>query len=148
MADVQALSHDLHSANLEYLGVVAGMASWCDEFGERQGIKIEFKSHGLPNTLPPEIGLCLFRVLQEALHNAAKHGGAKRVEVQLREQAGEIELIVRDSGRGFDVEAARRGHGLGLTSMRERVRLVGGTIVIDSKPSSGTTIQIRVPYQG
>ena len=147
-ADVQALSHDLHSANLEYLGVVAGMASWCDEFGERQGIKIEFKSHGLPNTLPPEIGLCLFRVLQEALHNAAKHGGAKRVEVQLREQAGEIELIVRDSGRGFDVEAARRGHGLGLTSMRERVRLVGGTIVIDSKPSSGTTIQIRVPYQG
>jgi signal transduction histidine kinase len=95
----------------------------------------------------PEIGLCLFRVLQEALHNAAKHSGVKRVEVQLREESGEIHLIVKDSGRGFDVEAAKGGKGLGLTSMRERVRLVNGTIEIQSKPMGGTSIHVRVPLQ-
>jgi signal transduction histidine kinase len=123
------------------------MKSLCKEFGDRRGIQIDWRDE-VRGTVPQEIGLCLFRVLQESLQNAAKHGGVNRVEVQLREQAAEIELIVRDSGRGFDVEAARQGRSLGLTSMRERVRLVGGTIVIDSKPSGGTTIQIRVPLQG
>jgi len=101
-------------------------------------------THDVRSTLPPETGLCLFRVLQEALHNAAKHSGVKRIEVQLREESGEIHLSVRDFGKGFDVEAARRG--LGLTSMRERVRLVNGTISIDSKPMGGTTIHVRVPF--
>jgi signal transduction histidine kinase len=95
--------------------------------------------------LPTEIGLCLFRVLQEGLHNAAKHSGVKRIEVQLGEDSGEIHLIVRDWGKGFDIDAARRGKGLGLTSMQERVRLVNGTIAIDSKPMGGTTIHVRVP---
>jgi signal transduction histidine kinase len=90
--------------------------------------------------------LCLFRVVQEALQNAAKHSGAKRIEVQLAENAGEIHLVVSDSGRGFDIEAARRKGGLGLTSMQERVRLVGGTLVIDSKPEAGTTIHVCVPF--
>ena len=143
-ADVQALSHDLHSSQLEYLGVVAGMESWCKEFGERQKMEIDCRQD-VRSTLPQEIGLCLFRVLQEALHNAAKHSGVKRVEVQLHEESGGIHLIVRDSGRGFDIEAARRGKGLGLTSMRERTRLVNGTIDIRSKPMGGTTIHARVP---
>jgi signal transduction histidine kinase len=89
----------------------------------------------------------LFRVLQEALHNAVKHSGTKRVEVQLAEHANEVHLIVRDSGRGFDIEAARQGAGLGLTSMQERVRLVSGTILIESKPMGGTTIYVRVPFK-
>jgi PAS domain S-box-containing protein len=144
-ADVQALSHDLHSSQLEYLGVVAGMKSWCKEFGERQGMQIDC-THDVQSVLPAEIGLCLFRVLQEALHNAAKHSGVKRIEVQLREESNEIHLIVRDSGRGFDVEAAQ-GKGLGLTSMRERVRLVHGTIAIESKRMGGTTIHVRVPLE-
>lgn len=144
--DVQALSHDLHSSQLEYLGVVAGMKSWCKEFGERQGMQIDCR-HDVRSTLPQEIGLCLFRVLQEALHNAAKHSGVKRIEVQLHEEASEIHLIVRDLGKGFDIEAARQGRGLGLTSMRERVRLVNGTITIDSKPMGGTTIHVRVPLE-
>jgi signal transduction histidine kinase len=71
----------------------------------------------------------------------------KHIEVLLREDSGEIHLIVRDSGKGFDVEAASQGKGLGLTSMRERVRLVNGTIAIDSKPMGGTTIQVRVPFR-
>ena len=141
---VQALSHDLHSSQLKYLGAVAGIESWCKEFGERQGMQIDCR-HDLRSTLPQEIGLCLFRVLQEALHNAIKHSGVRRIEVQLREHSGEIHLIVRDLGRGFDIEAARQGKGLGLTSMQERVRLVNGTITIDSKPMGGTTIHVRVP---
>jgi len=143
--DVQALSHDLHSSQLEYLGVVAGMKSWCKEFGEKQGIQIDCR-HDVQSILPPEIGLCLFRVLQEALHNAAKHSGVKRMDVQLHEESGEIHLIVRDSGTGFDVEAVKQGKGLGLTSMRERVRLVNGTIVIESKLMGGTTIRVGVPF--
>jgi signal transduction histidine kinase len=95
--------------------------------------------------LSSEIGLCLFRVLQEALHNAAKHSGAKRVEVQLHDGSGEIHLTVSDLGRGFDTQVVKQGKGLGLTSMRERVRLVGGTITVESKPMSGTTIDVRVP---
>ena len=116
-ADVQTLSHDLHCSQLEYLGVVAGMKSWCKEFGERQGMQIDC-THDVRSTLPPEIGLCLFRVLQEALHNAAKHSGVKRIEVELSEYSGEIHLTIRDLGKGFDVEAASQGRGLGLTSMQ------------------------------
>ena len=99
------------------------------------------------STLPSEVGVCLFRILQEALHNAAKHSGVKRIEVQLQEELGEIHLIIRDLGKGFDIEAARQGRGLGLTSMQERVRLVNGTITIESKPMGGTTIRVRVPLE-
>ena len=143
-SDVQALSHELHSSKLEYLGVVKGIRSWCKEFGERQGMQIECRDD-VRSTLPLDIGLCLFRVLQEALHNAAKHSGVKQIEVQIHEESGEINLVIRDLGKGFDIEAARRGRGLGLTSMQERVRLVNGTISIESKPMGGTTIRVRVP---
>jgi PAS domain S-box-containing protein len=144
--DVQALSHDLHSSQLEYLGVVVGMKSWCQQFGEKHGIQIDCE-HDVKSILPPEIGLCLFRVLQEALHNATKHSGVKKIDVELQEALGEIHLIVRDSGRGFDVEAVKQGKGLGLTSMRERVRLVNGAIVIESRPRGGTTIRVSVPFR-
>jgi PAS domain S-box-containing protein len=145
--DVQALSHELHSAKLEYLGVVGGMRSWCKEFSGRQGIQIEFKSPEAKISLPPEVGLCLFRVLQEALHNAVGHSGVKRIEVQLREDSGEIHLVVSDLGRGFDLETAMQGQGLGLTSMQERVRSVNGTIEIQSKPMGGTAVRVRVPLR-
>ena len=142
--DVQALSRDLHSSKLEYFGAVGGIRSWCKEFAERQKMEIDFRSD-VDSPLPRSIGLPLFRVLQEALHNASKHSGVKRVEVQLREEFGEIHLVVSDSGAGFDVEDALHGKGLGLSSMHERVRLVNGTIVIESKPAAGTKIHVRVP---
>jgi PAS domain S-box-containing protein len=144
--DVQALSHDLHSSKLEYLGVAAGIRSWCREFAERQKMEIDFKS-SLRSALPIEVGRTLLRVLQEALHNASKHSGVKRVEVRLREQAGEIHLVISDSGKGFEVNPALRGKGLGLTSMQERVRLLSGTILIKSRPMGGTTIHVRVPTE-
>jgi signal transduction histidine kinase len=84
--DVQALSHELHSSKLEYLGVVAGIRSWCKESGERQKIEIEFRTD-VSSNLPFDLGLCLFRVLQEAVHNAIKHSGVKRIEIQLREDS-------------------------------------------------------------
>ena len=142
--DVQALSHDLHSSKMDYLGFVAGIKSWCKEFGERQKLEIDFESK-VSSSLPRELGVNLFRVLQEGLQNVVKHSGARRVDVRLLEVSGEIHLDIRDSGRGFNVDGALRGKGLGLTSMRERVRLVNGTIAFDSKPMGGTTIHIRVP---
>ena len=107
-------------------------------------MQIDFKSQDLPN-LPQEISLCLLRVLQEAVNNVEKHSGVKRIDVQLHEESGAIHLIVSDSGKGFDVAAVAQGDGLGLTSMRERVRLVNGTIAIESKPMAGTNIHVRVP---
>ena len=143
--DVQALSHEFHSSKLEYLGIVPGIKSWCKEFGERQGMKIDFKSD-VSSVVPFDVGICFFRVLQESLHNAANHSAVKRIEVQLREVSNEMHLIVTDLGRGFDVEAAIQGQGLGLTSMQERVRLLNGSVDIESKPMAGTTIHVRVPF--
>jgi PAS domain S-box-containing protein len=145
-SDIQSVTHELHSSALEYLGLEAGVRSWCKEFSERQQLQVTFQSHDVPQ-LPHEISLCLFRVLQEALQNAAKHSGTERLEVQLVGNSGEIQLIVSDSGAGFDIKAPGRSRGLGLTSMQERVRLVGGTIAIDSKPKAGTTIHVRVPFK-
>lgn len=143
--DVQGLSHELHSSKLEYLGVVNGIKSWCKEFERRQNMKVEFRTN-VKNPVPTDIGLVLFRVLQEALHNACKYSGANQVEVQLTEHSKEVHLIVHDSGKGFEVEAATQGKGLGLTSMQERVRLVNGSISIQSEPMNGTTIEVVVPF--
>jgi signal transduction histidine kinase len=143
-SDVQALSHDLHASKLEYLGVIAGMRSWCAEFTGRHKMEIDFKSD-VPGDLPLDVGLPLFRVLQEALHNALKHSGVRRVKVRLHKDSNEIHLTISDLGKGFEVEPALRGRGLGLTSMWERVRLVNGTFSIQSKPMCGTTIHVRVP---
>lgn len=142
--DLQALSHELHSSKLEYLGVVTGIKSWCNEFAELAKLRVDFTSN-VSDTIPVEIGYPLLRVVQQAAHNAKKHSGASLLEVKLKEGPGEIYLTIGDSGRGFDVEEALQGKGLGLTSMKERVRLIHGTIEIDSKPGQGTTIRVRVP---
>ena len=145
--DVQALSHELHSAKLEYLGAVSGMRSWCKEFGERRKMEIEFKTSEGLSSVSSDVGLCLFRVLQEALHNAARHSGVGRVEVQLSEHADEIHMVINDQGRGFEIERAMQGKGLGLTSMQERVRLMNGKIYIRSTPMAGTTIHVQLPFR-
>ena len=144
--DVQALSHELHPSKLEYLGVIAGIRSWCREFSEHQGIEINVKAD-VASTIPFEIGVTLFRILQEALHNAVKHSGVKRIDVRLSRHPNEVHLTISDAGKGFDIEAARQGRGLGLASMEERVRLVNGTIAFDSKPMGGTIIRVRVPLE-
>jgi len=144
--DVQLLSHELHSSKLEYLGIVGAIKSFCKEHGERQKLEIDFKSHDLPAALPTDLSLSLFRVLQEALRNATKHSRVKNFEVRLWGSSDEIHLTVKDSGTGFDREAAMKSTGLGLTSMQERLRLVGGALSIESQPRRGTTIYARVPF--
>jgi signal transduction histidine kinase len=146
--DIRALAYELHSPKLEHLGLVAAVAGFCKDFGEQQQVEIEFKNHDVPSPLPQNISLCLFRVLQEALQNAAKHSGARRFEVQLWGTSGEVHLTVSDSGVGFDPEAASTGRGLGLISMRERLHLVNGRISIRSESKSGTVVSVRVPVDG
>jgi PAS domain S-box-containing protein len=144
--DVQLLSHELHSSKLEYLGIVGAAKNFCKEFSERQKVEIDFQSHDPPTALPIELSLSLFRVLQEALRNATKHSGVKRFEVRLWGTTGAINLTISDLGAGFDQEAAMKSTGLGLTSMQERLRLVGGELSINSQPKGGTTIHARVPF--
>jgi len=143
--EVQAISHRLHSSKLEILGVVAACRSFCREIAEQHKMEVQFSSDAVPKNLPPDVSLTLFRVLQESLQNAMKHSGAELFEVQLRGTSGEVELIVRDDGSGFDVDAAMSNQGLGLISMRERVSLVNGAIVITSRPMGGTEVNVRVP---
>jgi signal transduction histidine kinase len=143
--DIRGLSHELHSSNLEYLGLVPAMREFCRKFSLQHGVEIVFDSNEFPRFLQKDISLCLFRVLQESIHNAAKHSGGKHYEVQLWKLPGAVQLTVTDFGAGFDSESPGNGTGLGLTSMRERVNLVNGEISIKSKPNSGTVITVRVP---
>jgi PAS domain S-box-containing protein len=145
LTDVKASAHELYSPRLEYLGVAAVMRIFCEEFGERKKVQIDFRSNGLPSVMQPELSICLFRVLQEALRNAVKHSGVEKFRVKLWAD-DEIHLTVSDSGTGFDLEVARTGRGLGLTRMEQRVRLVNGTFSIDSQPTKGTTVHVGVPH--
>ena len=144
--DVQLLSRELHPNKLEHLGIVGATKNFCREFGERQKVEVDFQCHDILDALPTDLFLPLFRVLQEALRNAAKHSGVKSFKVKLWGSAEDIQLTVSDLGAGFDIEAATKGTGLGLTSMQERLRLVGGELSINSQPKGGTTIHARVPF--
>ena len=144
-SDIQALSHRLHSSKLEYLGLATAASSFCRELSEKDHVQIDFRSGALPEKLPKEIGLCLFRVLQEALQNATKHSGTQRFEVGLTNGSNSIELTVRDWGIGFDPVKAMEKPGLGLTSMNERLKLVDGDLFIDSPRDGGTLVRAKVP---
>jgi PAS domain S-box-containing protein len=145
--DIQSLSHELHSSKLQYLGIAAATRGFCREFSEQQNVEIDFQNHDLPSHLPPDTSLCFFRVLQEALHNSAKHSGARHFEVRLWGASDEIHLTVSDSGAGFDREVAKEARGLGLISMEERLKSLNGTFSIESQPNRGTTIHARVPLK-
>jgi PAS domain S-box-containing protein len=147
-SDVQALSHHLHSPKLDLLGLAAAAAGFCREVSNRQEVEIDFHSENIPKDLPEDASLCLFRVLQEAIQNAIKHSGSRHFEVSLSGGLSEVELTVRDFGIGFDPQEAMKGSGLGLTTIRERLKLVNGNLSIDSQPQHGTTIQARVPLTG
>lgn len=143
--DTQSLSHELHSSKLEYVGLESAMRGFCNEFAKQHMVEVKFTARTIPSSLSHEISLCLFRVMQEALHNAMKHSGVQHFEVKAEGSTKEIHLTIRDAGMGFDPELARNNQGLGLISMTERVNLVGGTLSITSKPGTGTEITIHVP---
>jgi signal transduction histidine kinase len=137
----------LHSSKLELLGLAAAMKGFCVEFADQQAVDVDFVNRDVPDQLPPDISLCLFRVLQEALHNSAKHSGVRHFDVQLWGTPDEIHLVISDSGEGFDLEAAKASRGLGLVSMGERLKLVAGDLSIETQPKRGTRIHARAPYR-
>ena len=144
-ADLHTLSHRLHSSTLERLGLASGVAAFCKEFTAQQGIQVVFSHGGVPRSVPPDVALCLFRIVQEGLRNVKKHSGAGNAQVRLERVDDAIHLLISDKGQGFDLEEATEGQGLGLYSMRERVRLVGGRFEIHSETQKGTRIEVWVP---
>jgi len=143
--DVQSLSHRLHSTQLKHLGLEAAARAVCAELSERATVGVQFYSESSVADLPEDASLCLYRVLQEALQNAVKHSRSRHIDVWLGDDGGSVELIVRDSGIGFEPNTVSHGRGLGLVGMKERLKAVGGDLTIDARPAAGTTIRARVP---
>jgi PAS domain S-box-containing protein len=144
-AEIHRLSYRLHPSKLDHLGLAAAVESLCDELSGGCKLKVEFRQTGLPRHVPKDVRLCLFRIAQESLRNCVKHSGARRVRVVLEGDGAGVHLSVSDDGRGFDTESGALERGLGFTSMRERLRLVGGRLRIYSRPSRGTRLEISAP---
>jgi len=143
--DVQAVSHQLHSSQLQHLGLVSAIRGLCQEFTKTGGgVEAECRCSGTPVKLEENVSLALFRIVQEALRNAAKYSHARNVKAELVWKPEELCLTVSDDGVGFDPEATS-GAGLGLISMKERMRLVGGELSVRSAPGAGSRIEARVP---
>jgi len=145
-ADIHRLSYKLHPSQLDYLGLTPALRSLCEEFRAVKSLEVKFQQTEVPEDLPKDIILCLFRITQEALRNCAKHSGAGSARVTLKSIDDEIRLSVADDGRGFDMNSEAMRKGLGFTSMRERWRIVGGKMEVRSKPMHGTIIKVSVPW--
>jgi signal transduction histidine kinase len=142
---VRHLSHDLHPATLQHAGIAAVLRSHCEEFAKQNGSEVVFNADLEADAIEPPVALCLFRVTQEALQNIARHAAARHVQVSLTRSETNVELSIADDGSGFDTERAHLGGGgLGLQSIRERVRMAHGRLVIDSAPGRGTTVWVSV----
>jgi PAS domain S-box-containing protein len=144
-SDIHSLSHQLHPSSLQHLGLVAATRNFCKEISGQHAIDIEFVHHGVPRSLPDDVALCLYRIVQEALRNVIKHSGAESARIEITGTADGLELQISDNGMGFDPESARTRRGLGLLSIRERLRLVSGTISFERVEPNGTRIEVRVP---
>jgi signal transduction histidine kinase len=146
-SDVRHLSHELHPALLKEAGLSSALSSYCVEFSRTRGIAVTCEAECDVKELSPGTALCLYRIAQEALANAAKHSKAKQVRVRLMRANDVVRLIVSDDGAGFVVARPGDSDGVGLINMRERVRHLDGTFVLESKPGSGTTIRAEVPFR-
>ena len=147
-ADLHTLSHRLHSSTLENLGLVPGVSALCREFSAQTGIAIDFSSQDVPRTVPSDVALCLFRIVQETLRNVQKHSGATQAQVSLRMVDNKLVLSVGDKGRGFNVDERPDKNGLGIRSMEERMRLIGGHFRIRSEPGNGAFVEASVVFDG
>lgn len=141
--DVRMLSHGLHPAMIEDLGLAPALRISTNEFGEREGMIASFFPQDVPEELPLEVATGLYRIAQEALRNVSKHAGKTHVRVLLTGKEDGVEMQVADSGRGFDRQRYRTG--LGLISVEERARLIGATVKIESVPREGTKVTVYVP---
>jgi signal transduction histidine kinase len=149
LATVRTFASDLRPAVLDDLGLEAAMRSHLARVSRNGGLRARLECGPLPAWLRPEGEIACFRVFQEALTNVTRHAAATDVAVVVGEVSGNLQLIVKDDGIGFDVEeavaAARRGESMGLASMSERARILGGTLVLRSKPGRGTVVRATIP---
>jgi signal transduction histidine kinase len=143
--DIHGIARQIHPAILDDLGLSAAIRSECLAFREQYGMPVEFTSDNMSRDIPEDVALCLYRIVQESLRNIAKHAGMARVSVRLRARPGELVLAIDDVGHGFDPESIKGKRGLGLVSMEERLRIVGGTLSIRSQQGNGTHVEAKVP---
>jgi signal transduction histidine kinase len=143
--DVRKIAHQLHPSILEDLGLNAALCQLCEEFSTRTGIVATCEQQTLPEAMPMEVASCLYSVAQEALHNVSKHSRASRVRLMLKGSPDGVRLGIHDNGAGFDLKAGKWEHGIGIVSMKERVRLVEGEFSIHSQPGKGTAVRVFVP---
>jgi PAS domain S-box-containing protein len=141
---VRQLSHELHPAILEHAGLAAALSRYCSDLRELAGFGVSLRTEGAFEGMPAKVALAIYRVAQEALQNAVKHSGAGNAEVSLVRARGVVSLVVSDEGRGISASPSGAG-GLGLISMKERARMVNGTLDIHSHQTAGTTVTFTVP---
>jgi two-component system CheB/CheR fusion protein len=142
--DLRRTARNLHPVMLTHLGLEPALKAYCEEFSKLRKIKVRLIARAVPRAIPSGVALCVYRVVQEALGNVAKHADAKRAVISIAGSDHALDVAIRDDGHGFDLDQAR-GLGLGLISMEERVRHLGGTFAISPKPGDGTRIEIRIP---
>jgi PAS domain S-box-containing protein len=142
---IRRLSHELHPAVLEHAGLAAALRAYCSEFSSLAGVRVTLKAEGSFEGLPSHISLCLYRIVQEGLQNVAKHAKVNEASVQLRQSLGAVNLTIEDRGVGMASDPIGAAAGLGLVSIKERTRLVNGTVQIQSRPNQGTTITVSIP---
>ena len=145
--EARHIAYELHPSVLDDLGLVVSLKALCDEFAKTEKLRVTFKAGKLPDKIPQKIASGLYRIAEESLRNVAKHAGAKRLSVALKVRDGSLVLSLKDNGKGFLPEAVKGKGGLGLVSIGERTRIMGGTLLIDSNPGAGTQIFVSVPLQ-
>jgi two-component system sensor histidine kinase UhpB len=145
---VRHVSHDLHPTVLHHAGLVTALTSYCAELERSHGIAMTCSAEGDLASVAPEVALCLYRIAQEALRNVVAHAGASRADVRLLRTGDDVEMTIADDGKGFEVTGSlKRGKGLGLVSITERVRLAGGSVSVVAEPKQGTRVHARIPAQ-
>lgn len=145
--DVHTLAYQLHPSVLDDLGLAEGIRAECHRLSRQTSIPVSVDAANVPPKLPRETSLCLFRVAQEALRNAVRHARAQAIAVSLAPKGRGLELVVKDDGQGFDTEAMQKSPSLGQVSMRERIRLVAGSLDVQSELGRGTKVVAWVPLE-
>jgi len=140
------LASDLRPAVLDHLGLIPALGQLAARVRSNGGPEVRMETVGFDGRrLSPEVEIALFRIAQEALTNASRHSGARRISLVLRRDGSRLRLVMEDDGRGFDVDVAGRSGRLGLQGIRERAEMLGGTLVIEARPGSGTTLMVEAP---
>jgi signal transduction histidine kinase len=146
--EVHDLSRQLHPSILDDLGLAQAVQAECASFTKKTGIALTFMPDAIPGSVPQPLALCLYRIIREGLQNIAKHSQATAASITLQGLSDGIHLLIQDEGIGFDTKEVKKKAGIGLSSMRERVRLVNGTLSFKSKPGQGTAIEVVIPLGG